>query len=484
MTGQPQVVSTPSDLSSPPRELVSWLTSHGQGHLLRFWAEIPEAGRVRLLNQIQLINLDLVDDLRAGRGVAHPPDEGLLEAAELPQVIPFGKGTGEFSPSRAKEAGLESLRAGEVGVLLVAGGKGTRLGFSYPKGLFPIGPVSGVSLFQIHAEKVLARSHRLGVQIPFCIMTSLATEVSTRAYFAACRYFGLPRSQVRFFVQGVMPAVDAETGQILLAAKDRIALSPDGHGGMLAALAKSGLLEELKSAGIKRLFYFQVDNPLVDICCPEFLGYHLLSRAEVTTQVVLKKTPQDRVGNVVRVKDRLTVVEYSDLPPHLAERKGPDGGLLFRWGSIAVHIFELSFLEKALRLAEALPWHLARKKVPYVNLEGQLVQPKSPNAVQFERFIFDLLPYADRAILVAVPEETHFAPLKNASGDPGGDTPETVQAALCRLWREWLRQAGIVVSDDVPVEISPLFAVEPAELVGKLRAGTSVEEPTYLREAT
>lgn len=483
MSGPVEILAEDTLKDSPPSGVADWLAAHGQSHVLRFWSGLSETGRRRLLSQLKLIDLNQLDDLLAGRGIFSPPADEFLAAAELPEVIPFGQGVPGISPSQAREAGLESLRAGEVAVLLVAGGKGTRLGFSYPKGLFPIGPVSGVSLFQIHAEKVLARSRQVGVKIPLCIMTSLATDATTRAYFRACRFFGLAENQVRFFVQGVMPAVDANTGRILMSAKDRLALSPDGHGGMLAAIANSGLLQDLKSQGIKRLFYFQVDNPLVDVCCPEFLGYHLLAGAQLSTQVVAKKTPYDRVGNVVRLRDRLVVVEYSDLPPQLAERQAHDGGLLFRWGSIAVHIFELEFLEKALGLAGALPWHLARKKVPFINEEGVLLKPREPNAIQFERFIFDLLPYADPAILVAVPEETHFAPLKNASGDPAGDTPEAVQAALCRLWRKWLASAGVSVPEDIPVEISPLFALEPCELAGKIRPGTVLKEPAYLRDA-
>ncbi len=250
---------------------------------------------------------------------------------------------------------------------------------------------------------------------------------------------------------------------------------------MLRALVRSGLLARLKSQGIRRFFYFQVDNPLVDICNPEFLGYHILAQSEVTTQVVAKKTPEDRLGNVVEVDGRLHVVEYSDLPRSWAERRAADGQLLFRWGSIAVHVFELAFLEKAASLAESLPWHQARKKVPFVDQQGNLTKPAAPNALQFERFIFDLLPQAERAILVAVPAEQHFAPLKNATGDPAGDTPEDVRAALVSLWRSWIEQAGGRVVGDTPVEISPLFAVEAGQLASQLPPGLVIREPLYLR---
>ncbi len=457
------------------------LEAEGQSHVLSFWNELDDIGRKRLLQDIASVDFELLQALREGKGVYQTPSDDWLSTATLPEVILLGKGTREISPDEAHEAGWASLCRGEVAIILVAGGRGTRLGFPYPKGIYPIGPISGISLFQLHAEKIRALSSRIAQALPLCIMTSPVTELQTRAFFTANAYFGLDPQQVYFFRQGTMPAVEAGTGRLLLAAKDRLVLSPDGHGGMVAALRNSGLLQRLKDRGVKRLFYFQVDNPLVNICCPEFLGYHIRSGASMSAQVIVKKTPQDRLGNVVQLGDRLFVIEYSDLRPSLSCRLAPDGGLLFRWGSIAVHVFEMDFLEKALDLANALPWHIARKKIGYVDSVGNFVRPKEPNAIQYERFVFDLMPQAEQVAVVAVPEETHFAPLKNASGDPAGDTPETVRAALGRLWSRWLTAAGASVARDVTVEISPLYALDEKELAMKIPPGSTFNESCYLR---
>ena len=219
-----------------------------------------------------------------------------------------------FAGRRPKPAGAEALAAGKVAALLVAGGQGTRLGFDHPKGLYRIGPVSQASLFQILMEKMLAAGRRYGVSIPLYLMTSPATHAETLEYLAANGRFGLPEQDLHVFCQGTMPAVDAESGRLLLESPGSLALSPDGHGGMLAALARSGGLDDLAARGIEQLFYFQVDNPLAPVCDAAFLGYHLLAGSELSTLVVAKEFPTERVGNVASVDGRLRIIEYSDLP--------------------------------------------------------------------------------------------------------------------------------------------------------------------------
>ena len=196
-------------------------------------------------------------------------------------------------------------------------------------------------------------------------MTSPATHEETVAFFAAHDRFGLPEEDLIVFCQGTMPAVDAQTGRVLLAAPGQIAASPDGHGGMLAALDRSGALADIERRGIRHLFYFQVDNPLVDICGREFSGYHLLAQSEFSTQVIAKRDPLDRVGNVVQVDGRLMVIEYSDLPEEAANRRNADGSLRIWAGSIAVHVMDTALLR---RLADArwgrhscLPENLANR---------------------------------------------------------------------------------------------------------------------------
>jgi UDP-N-acetylglucosamine/UDP-N-acetylgalactosamine diphosphorylase len=230
----------------------------------------------------------------------------------------------------------------------------------------------------------------------------------------------------------------------------------------------------MRRRGLAHLFYFQVDNPLVGMCDPEFLGYHALASSELSTQVVAKQFPDERVGNVVSVDGRLRIIEYSDLPAEAGQRRNPDGSLRLWAGNTAIHAFDLAFLERMAASADALPFHIARKKVPHLDDSGRLIEPAAPNALKFERFIFDLLPAAERAIVVEVDAAERFAPVKNASGAPR-DTPESVQAQLVALHRRWLEAAGATVAHDAVVEISPLYALDEAEVRKRLAPGTVVD---------
>jgi UDP-N-acetylglucosamine/UDP-N-acetylgalactosamine diphosphorylase len=461
-------------------DLLAALVAHGQEHVLAFWDRLNAAQRESLAGQIRAVDLDLIDRLYRGRG-----DQGdirlLADRAEPPPAIRLNSAHNPFTPETARRRGRQALDAGQVGAVLVAGGQGTRLGFDHPKGMFPIGPVSGRTLFQIHVEKILAAGRRHGVRIPLYLMTSPTTHKETVEFFARHNRLGLTEEDLYIFCQGTMPAIDAQTGKLLLAAPDRLATSPDGHGGMLAAFAASGGLDDARRRGIRQLFYFQVDNPLVDICGDESVGYHLLCESEMTTQVIAKREPLERVGNVATVDGRLMVIEYSDLPDEVARRKNPDGSLVLWAGSIAVHVFDLALLERMAGSAGALPFHYANKRAAYVDAAGRPVEPSEPNAIKFERFIFDLMPAARGAVVVEVDPAKAFAPLKNGAGAKQ-DTSETVKAQMTDQHRQWLRRAGVEVTDGVAVEISPWFALDAEDVARKVRPGTRIVAPTYIEE--
>ncbi len=457
--------------------LLARLEPYGQEQLLACWEQLDERQQRQLAGEIEQMDLALLAELLRGEG-RNGELGPVADQADPPPAFRLGARQNRFSPEEACAHGEAALRAGQVGVILVAGGQGTRLGLNHPKGVFSIGPVSGATLFQILIEKVVAVSRRYGVRVPLYVMTSPATNDETIEFLASHDRFGLPEDDLWVFCQGTMPAVDAETGKILLQSPDHVALSPDGHGGMLAALAGSGGLDDAVGRGLKHFFYMQVDNPLVHVCLPEFLGYHLLAESEMTTQVVRKQDPLEPVGNVVQVDGRLRVIEYSDLPDEVARRRAPDGSLAIWAGSIAVHAIAVDFLRRMAGTAHALPFHVARKKVACLDASGQRVEPEVPNAIKFERFIFDLMPSAERAVVVEIDPAEHFGPLKNAPGN-AADTPETVRAQLIALHRKWLRQAGVEVADEVAVEISPLFALDAEMLAERIPGGTQILEPTY-----
>lgn len=467
----------------PPVTREDWaarLAPLGQTHLLTHWDRLTPAEQQALGHELAAIDFELLARLVRGEG---PIEDwaALARRAVGPPAIRHADRQPRFARNEAESRAREFLSQGRLGVILVAGGQGTRLGFAHPKGMFSLGPVSGASLFQILLEKVVALGRRHGVRVPLYLMTSPATHDETVAYLAARDRFGLAAEDLAVFCQGTMPAVDAETGRVLLESPAHVALSPDGHGGMLGALVRNGCLAAARARGIEQFFYLQVDNPLTRIGAEDFLGYHLLAGSELSTLAVAKRTPTDRVGNVAAIDGRVRVIEYSDLPEDVAARRAPDGGLELWAGNTAIHLLSAAFLERMADQADSLPFHLARKKVPFIDESGRLHEPSTPNAIKFERFIFDLLPQAREALVVEVDEATDFAPVKNAPGE-ARDTPEAVQAALVALHASWLRAAGVEVAPGVPVEISPLFALDAAEVAAKrarLPAGLAITEATY-----
>ena len=493
--------------------LLQKLAPFEQEQLLSFWDELSDEERESLRQQIEKIDFAYLKELFIHRNDP-PAAAALADRAEEPTAFklsdlrdydcaensPFpqspakslDENTEDITPLKAVAVGEEYLRAGKIAIAVVAGGQGTRLDFPHAKGLYEIGPLSHASLFQIHIERIRAMQRKYGVRLPFCIQTSPATHAETIEFFTANDNFGLHPDDVLIFCQGTMPSVDFDSGKVLLADKAQIARSPDGHGGMLAAInspqadsplasvREHGILNELKSRGIEEIFYFQIDNPIVDICSAEFIEYHVLSKSEYSSQVVRKKDPKDRVGNMVMVDGKLHVIEYSDLPDSAGARRNPDGSLVIWAGSIAVHMMNLDFLQKNASYSDSLRFHLAKKKVPYVVLDkdakdqdgnplyGVKVKPETPNAIKYEKFIFDLIPLAQNPIVVEIDEETGFGPLKNHPREKK-DTPKTVREHLTGLYKRWLGNLGIEVVEPAIVEISPLFANSCTELAARLK---------------
>jgi UDP-N-acetylglucosamine/UDP-N-acetylgalactosamine diphosphorylase len=460
-----------------PSDLLHHLTHHAQEHLLYGWEGLGTDERKALVDQLARIDFPALRSLYAKRDAKQsvlPPRESI---APIP-VAPIQ------TPEAVRAAGEAALRRGEVAVLLVAGGQGTRLGSDKPKGMYPIGPVSNRTLFQIHAEKVLGLSRRYGCAVPLLVMTSPATHSETEAYFRTHGFFGLPASTVYFFQQESMPAVDLATGRVLLEAPGRLFLSPNGHGGTLTALASAGLLDELETRGVRHVFYFQVDNPLVKIGDPSFVGNHIAARSAASSKVVYKENPEEKVGVLAVIDGRCAIIEYSDLPAEMAAEREPGGTLRFRAGNPAIHIFDLGFLRRVTGTG-GLSYHLARKKVPYLDPDsGERKSPASENALKFELFIFDALPLADRWLAMETSREEEFAPLKNATG---ADSPESVKRAIVHLHARWLEAASVRITrkadgtPEHPVELSPLLVLDERECREKVSPGLVITSPTYLQ---
>ena len=332
--------------------LDSKLAQYDQTHLLKFWDELTPAQQQKLADQIDAIDFELVQSLFADKSADASSDDTAMRA-EVPPAITLDDFADSASYESAVAVGRKALAGGELAMILVAGGQGSRLGFDHPKGMYPVGPVSNVSLYQIHFEKVMARAKQFGAPVPMYVMTSPPTHEETSAFLKEHNFFGMNSDHVRIFCQGVMPAVD-DGGKLLLAAKDEVFVSPNGHGGTLAGLVDSGCLQHARDLGVKHLFYGQVDNPLVQICDPALVGYHIQSESQMTSQVVRKNDPMQKVGNVVEVDGKVQIIEYSDLPEAAARLTDAEGNLKLWAGSIAVHVFDLAFLEQSSGQAETL----------------------------------------------------------------------------------------------------------------------------------
>jgi UDP-N-acetylglucosamine/UDP-N-acetylgalactosamine diphosphorylase len=462
------------------------LAAVDQQQVLRFYDRLDDAGKDNLRRQLLALDLDEIDEL-AEKHVRHKSTFRIPQKIEPVRMYPRQAARGqEKLYADATARGHELLGAGKVGAFLVAGGQGTRLGYDGPKGEFPVTPIRNKPLFEVFAEQLLAWSRGAGRPIAWYIMTSDANDAATRDFFSKNSHFGYDAANVFFFEQGMMPAFGM-TGHMLLARPDSLALSPDGHGGSLRALHKSGALADMRKRGIEHLSYFQVDNPLVHCIDPLFLGLHDITGSEMSSKSIPKAGPLEKVGNFVIGDGVLQVIEYSDLPEDLARRTNPDGSLTFNAGSIAIHALRVSFIERlnaAGRLQ--LPWHRAEKKVAYIDESGQEVNPSEPNAVKLEQFVFDAIPLAKNAIVLETERGEEFSPVKNAQGN---DSPETCRRDQMRRAARWLRSAGVEVpakgeEPDATLEISPLLAVNEEQL-SQRRAGLSRIEPgqvVYLGE--
>jgi UDP-N-acetylglucosamine/UDP-N-acetylgalactosamine diphosphorylase len=470
-------------------QLIASFHAAGQGQVFAFWDSLDTAGRAALVAQAGEIDLAEVERLNRTlvlktAGAAGVDLSGLTPApcTLLPE---HGGDAAQWAAARA--AGEAALRAGRVAVFTVAGGQGTRLGYDGPKGTFAVTPIKGKPLFQVFAEKIKAAGLRYGRPLHWFIMTSHANHEQTEQFFAANRYFGLDQARVHCFRQGRMPAVDF-AGKLLLESPGSLALSPDGHGGSLRALHRSGALDLMQSEGIDTLSYFQVDNPIIRCVDPAFIGFHLLAGSGMSSKMVPKAYAEEKVGHFCLQHGKVVVIEYSDMPLAMQRETNPDGSLRYSAGSIAIHIIDREFARRMAAGGEgvALPFHRADKKIATVDAAGRPVKPDKPNGVKFEMFVFDALPFARNSIVIETARADDFSPVKNAEGV---DSPKTSKEDQMRQFARWLQAAGVKVEVDATglpaakVEVSPLFGYDAetfAESWSRLPAKPAVTDGLYL----
>ncbi|HNX24457.1 MAG TPA: UDPGP type 1 family protein [Spirochaetota bacterium] len=435
-------------------EVIERVYRFNQEHVFQYWDKLLDSEKLELLDDLSGINFQLLKQI-----YSHTGEDEKIEFSPAPFIpLPVNE-KDKILFGEAARIGASHISGGKVAAFLVAGGQGSRLGFDGPKGKFPIGPVSGKTLFHFHAEKIKASEKKYGASIPFLIMTSRDNHTETEIFFKKQNFFGLDPANVHLFPQNMIPSLDL-SGKLILSETNRIFMNPDGHGGSLTALRTSGALKKLQELKIETLSYFQVDNPLVKIIDPVFIGFHVMNQADISSKALKKLYPEEKTGIFVQFSNGTPgIVEYSDMPEDKIFAKDPDGGILYSAANPAIHLFSISFVSELTDSGSiSLPYHIAKKKITAV-IDGRHSEIAG---YKFEKFVFDALPLSAKNVILEVLREEEFAPVKNASGQDSADSAKELMTALNR---KWLASRGISVPASVrEVEISPLTALSPEDL--------------------
>jgi UDP-N-acetylglucosamine/UDP-N-acetylgalactosamine diphosphorylase len=456
-------------------DLLGLLTKYKQNDIVEYFKGLAPHEETLFLRNLEGLDLELVFGLQKKfcLGDCTPFTEKSITIKPATVIAIPETDKEKEEEQNAKRAGENLLRDGKIAVLIVAGGQGSRLGFDGPKGIYKISPIQQKPLFQLFAEQIKAMSRRYSTRVPLLIMTSKENHDETIEFFESKNYFDLGKETLHFFRQDMLPAITPD-GNLVLQNNLGLFTNPNGHGGSLKALYDSGVLETLLKEGFTELYYCQVDNPLVRIADPVFLGYHAIANAEVSTKVVRRRSIEEKVGVYVSCKGKDTIVEYSDLSPEYMSALDGAGNILYWAGNTAIHIFSLPFIRRINDHGFALPYHCARKNTDITDLKGK---PLRLDVWKFETFVFDAIPLAERSCCMEIVREEEFAPVKNKVGS---DSPETARSAMVDLYRNWLKKAGVCVAPEATIEISPLFALDEDELCNKLQnKNLTIETDTY-----
>lgn len=471
------------------KDIQTILNANNQPHLLKFYDQLNDDQQEAFTKYLKSIPFNAYTKLfqRAIESLTEDVQKLDSRMQPIPPVLfETEEGCSPEQLAHYRGIGLKEISDGHVAVLLMAGGQGTRLGVTYPKGMYSVGLPSGKTLFQIQAErirriqKLAEEQNEKNGRVLWYIMTSGPTTKATKEFMESHNYFGLRPDDVVFFEQSLLPCFDFE-GKIIMDEQDKICFAPDGNGGIYGALEKSGILDHMETRGVRFVHAHSVDNILVKVADPVFVGYCVAKGADCGAKVVSKNSPSEAVGVVCQVDGRFQVVEYSEITEKTANLRDADGNLVFSAGNICNHFFTTNFLrDVAENYEQQLKLHVAKKKIPYIDDDGIKVTPKVPNGIKIEKFIFDAFQFSRHFVTWEVPRDSEFSALKN-SDEAGKDCPSTAKRDLLVLHKKYILKAGGVMKCD-EVEISPLlsYAGEDLEVVVK---GKLFDAPTALYAA-
>ncbi|QLG72432.1 hypothetical protein HG535_0D01400 [Zygotorulaspora mrakii] len=446
----------------------------GQGHLFEQLDQLPVEDQKHFMENLKSVSArispkKLVHDCKEALKLAAANSKTDICIEPLPESSYESIIDNEKARAKYGDLGREAIRRGEVAVILMAGGQGTRLGSLKPKGCYDIGLPSGKSLFQIQGEKILRLQELTGAQkpIPWYIMTSEPTRKNTEEFFVEKEYFGLSPKQVTFFNQGTLPAFDLKGEELLMSSPTALVQSPDGNGGLYRALKDNCIVDDFVAKGIKHVYMYCVDNVLSKVADPVFLGFAIENGFDLATKAVRKRDFSESVGLIATKDGKPCVIEYSEISPELAQGQNKDGLLNLRAGNIVNHYYSVDLLKRELYdWCNNMPFHIAKKKISfYDNKTGETYKPTEPNGIKLEQFIFDVFPSVplEKFGCLEVDRTEEFSPLKNGLGS-SNDNPATSREAYLTLGTSWLKNSGAKVADGVLVEVSSTLSYAGEQL--------------------
>ena len=400
-------------------EVKSILKKYGQEHLLNHYDELSEEKKKELLEQINDIDFELVNDLYNSTKQTKTKNDDKIEAIDYLDKFKLNDEYKYY-----ENIGKKAIKEGKLAAVTMAGGQGTRLGHNGPKGTYDIGLDSHKSLFELLCDNLKEEGKKYGVTIPWFIMTSRENNKDTVEFFEKHRYFGYQKNKnIFFFEQGELPMMDTE-GKILIGEDGLVKLAADGHGGIYESLVKTKMTNKMRELGVEWVFIGGVDNCLVKMVDPVLMGIAIDKKVTVACKSVVKDNPHEKVGVFCRRNGKPNVIEYSEITDEMAEAVDENGELLYGESHILCNLFSIDAIERMG--AEPLPYHVAYKKAKYIDKDGNLVVPDSPNAYKFEAFLFDAFGEVDDMAILRVKREEEFAPVKN-SDEKGVDCPKTAR---------------------------------------------------------